>query len=75
MSPVFLFPFALNVASLAMVGGFLALLAVYFFAWARARFNGPVPGQRGWSSQPDREGVRAGKLRRGAREPGSRLTP
>ncbi|MEO5705394.1 MAG: amino acid permease [Candidatus Limnocylindrales bacterium] len=42
MSPVFLFPFALNPASWLIVGTFLVLLAVYYFAWARSRFKGPV---------------------------------
>ena len=42
MSPVFLYPFALNPASWLIVGVFLVLLAVYFFAYARARFRGPV---------------------------------
>lgn len=41
-SPVFLYPFALNPASWLIVGVFVALLAVYYFAWARARFRGPV---------------------------------
>ena len=41
-SPVFLFPFELNPASWLIVGTFLAALAVYYFAWARARFRGPV---------------------------------
>ncbi|RPH35020.1 MAG: amino acid permease, partial [Chloroflexi bacterium] len=43
LSPIFLFPFELNVASLATVGGFLALLLVYYLVWARSRFHGPVP--------------------------------
>ena len=41
-SPVFLYPFALNPASWLIVGAFLVLLAVYYFAWARSRFKGPV---------------------------------
>jgi amino acid transporter len=41
-SPVFLFPFELNPASWLIVGVFMALLAVYYFAWARSRFRGPV---------------------------------
>jgi amino acid transporter len=41
-SGVFLYPFALNPASWLIVGVFLVLLAVYYFAWARARFRGPV---------------------------------
>ena len=40
-SPVFLYPFALNPASLAIVGAFMILLALYFFLYARARFRGP----------------------------------
>jgi amino acid transporter len=35
-SPVFLYPFALNPASWLIVGTFLVLLAVYYFAWARS---------------------------------------
>jgi amino acid transporter len=42
-SPLFLFPFELNAAALATVAGFLVLLLVYYFAWARRRFQGPVP--------------------------------
>ncbi len=41
-SPVFLYPFSLNPASLYIVGAFLVLLAIYYFAWARSRFKGPV---------------------------------
>jgi amino acid transporter len=40
-SPVFLYPFALNPASLAIVGTFMVLLALYFFLYARSRFRGP----------------------------------
>jgi amino acid transporter len=40
-SIVFLYPFALNPASYIIVGAFLALLIVYYFAWARTRFAGP----------------------------------
>jgi amino acid transporter len=40
-SPVFLYPFALNPASLAIVGTFIILLALYFFLYARSRFRGP----------------------------------
>jgi len=40
-SPVFLYPFALNPASWLIVGAFIALLAIYYFAWARSRFRGP----------------------------------
>jgi amino acid transporter len=40
-SPVFLYPFALNPASWLIVGAFLVLLSVYYFAWARSRFRGP----------------------------------
>ena len=43
LSPIFLFPFELNTASLATVGGFLVLLLVYYLVWARDRFKGPVP--------------------------------
>ena len=43
LSPIFLFPFELNTASLATVGGFLVLLLIYYLAWARSRFAGPVP--------------------------------
>jgi amino acid transporter len=43
LTPIFLYPFELNVASLATVGGLLVLLAIYYFAWARTRFRGPVP--------------------------------
>ena len=41
-SPVFLFPFSLNPASLYIVAAFLALLAVYYFLWAKSRFRGPI---------------------------------
>jgi amino acid transporter len=41
-SPVFLYPFALNPASWLIVGAFMVLLAIYYFAWARTRFKGPV---------------------------------
>jgi amino acid transporter len=41
-SPVFLYPFALNSASWIIVGAFIVLLAVYYFAWARSHFRGPV---------------------------------
>jgi hypothetical protein len=43
LSPIFLYPFELNVASLATVGGFVVLLAIYWLVWARDRFRGPVP--------------------------------
>jgi hypothetical protein len=43
ISPLFLFPYVLNPAALVTVGGFLVLLLVYYFAWARRRFHGPVP--------------------------------
>jgi amino acid transporter len=42
-SPLFLYPFELNPAALVTVGGFLVLLLIYYFAWARSRFQGPVP--------------------------------
>ncbi|HLE59241.1 MAG TPA: amino acid permease [Candidatus Limnocylindria bacterium] len=42
-SPLFLYPFVLNPAALVTVGGFLALLLVYYLVWARTRFHGPVP--------------------------------
>ena len=41
ITPLFLYPFSLNPAALATVGGFLVLLAVYYFLWARTRFAGP----------------------------------
>ena len=41
-SPVFLYSFALNPASWLIVGAFLVLLAIYYFAWARSHFRGPV---------------------------------
>ncbi len=41
-SPVFLYPFALNPSSWLIVGVFLVLLAVYFVAWTRKNFRGPV---------------------------------
>jgi amino acid transporter len=41
ISPLFLYPFPLNPAALATVAGFLVLLVVYYFAWARNRFKGP----------------------------------
>jgi amino acid transporter len=40
-SPVFLYSFALNPASWLIVGAFIVLLAIYYFAWARSRFRGP----------------------------------
>jgi amino acid transporter len=42
-SVIFLYPFALNPSSWLIVGVFLILLVVYYFAWARGRFQGPVP--------------------------------
>ncbi len=42
LTPVFLFPFALNPASWLIVGVFITLLAIYYFGWARSRFRGPV---------------------------------
>ena len=42
-SPVFLYPFPLNSASLVIVGAFMLLLLVYYFLWARTHFRGPVP--------------------------------
>ncbi|HEX7951099.1 MAG TPA: amino acid permease [Candidatus Limnocylindrales bacterium] len=41
ITPLFLYPFSLNPAALATVAGFLVLLAIYYFAWARSRFAGP----------------------------------
>jgi amino acid transporter len=41
ISPLFLYPFELNPAALVTVGGFVVLLLVYYFAWARSRFRGP----------------------------------
>ena len=41
ITPLFLFPFALNPAALATVIGFLVILAVYYLVWARSRFVGP----------------------------------
>ena len=41
ISPLFLYPFGLNPAALATVGGFLVLLAIYYLVWARTRFAGP----------------------------------
>jgi amino acid transporter len=43
LTPIFLYPFELNVASLATVGGLLVLLGLYYILWARNRFRGPVP--------------------------------
>jgi amino acid transporter len=42
ISPLFLYPFELNPAALATVAGFLILLAIYYFGYARSRFRGPV---------------------------------
>jgi amino acid transporter len=42
-SVVFLYPFALNPSSWLIVGVFLVFLALYYLAWARNRFAGPVP--------------------------------
>ena len=42
ITPLFLFPFELNAAALATVAGFLVLLAIYYFTWARSRFRGPI---------------------------------
>ncbi len=41
ISPLFLYPFPLNTSALAVVVGFLVLLAVYYVVWARTRFTGP----------------------------------
>ncbi len=41
ISPLFLYPFPLNPAALATVVGFLVLLLVYYFVWAKDRFAGP----------------------------------
>jgi amino acid transporter len=41
ISPLFLYPFPLNPAALATVVGFLVLLAIYYFVWARRNFKGP----------------------------------
>ena len=41
ITPLFLYPFPLNPAALATVGGFIILLAIYYFVWARNRFKGP----------------------------------
>src|SRR5262249_16838439 len=41
ISPLFLYPFPLNPAALATVGGFVILLALYYLVWARTRFKGP----------------------------------
>jgi amino acid transporter len=48
-SLIFLYPFALNPSSWLIVGVFLILLVIYYFAWARNRFAGPVP--QGTSSE------------------------
>jgi amino acid transporter len=41
ITPLFLYPFGLNPAALATVGGFVIFLAVYYLLWARTRFAGP----------------------------------
>lgn len=41
ITPLFLYPFSLNPAALATVLGFLVLLAIYYFGWARSHFKGP----------------------------------
>ena len=41
ITPLFLYPFGLNPAALATVGGFIILLAIYYLVWARTRFKGP----------------------------------
>ncbi len=41
ITPLFLYPFPLNTSALAVVAGFLVLLAVYYLAWGRTRFAGP----------------------------------
>ncbi len=41
ITPLFLYPFSLNPAALATVFGFLVFLAIYYFVWARSRFQGP----------------------------------
>lgn len=43
ITPLFLYPYALNPAALVTVGGFLVFLLVYYLVWARSRFAGPVP--------------------------------
>lgn len=41
LTPLFLFPFALNPAAIWVVGTFVALLLVYYLAWGRRHFQGP----------------------------------
>ncbi|MGZ8562095.1 MAG: amino acid permease [Candidatus Limnocylindria bacterium] len=41
ITPIFLYPFILNPSSLHIVVGFLVLLTLYYFGWARTNFKGP----------------------------------
>jgi len=43
ISPLFLYPYVNNPAALTTIAVFLGFLLVYYFAWARTRFAGPVP--------------------------------
>ena len=59
-SPLFLYPFELNPASLAdRRRRSCVLLAIYYFAWARTRFRGPGRPGHGRAAQRDRAGVRS----------------
>jgi amino acid transporter len=42
ISVLFLFPTSGNAYTLIAFGAFLAALVVYYFAWARSRFKGPI---------------------------------
>jgi amino acid transporter len=56
ITPLFLFPFALNPAALATVAGFLVLLVLYYFLWARSNFKGPhAMGSEAQLSEIERE--------------------
>ena len=64
LTPLFLFPFALNPAAIWVVGGFLVLLAIYYLAWGRAHFAGPraMGGDRELSDIEKEFEVDAGRL-------------
>ena len=56
ITPIFLYPFVLNPASLHIVAGFLVLLVIYYFGWARSRFSGPkAQGSEAELSEIERE--------------------
>ncbi len=62
ISPLFLYPFPLNPAALTTVVGFLVLLLIYYFAWARTNFKGPhAQGSEAQLTEIEREFESAAK--------------